>query len=629
MVRPERVFIFKYVFLLVFVSVVAGLTFPQAGVCQVNPFESEVIGIDAAGSAGTTRNEKAEIAEEFQAIKSFNAKNENAALQRFYFPVAGWTGRLMLPSPDKRLPDGSVLVYLTGAAKPEMIGKTFRLVRKPRDENEEWVEKLRTDVSISEKVLAAAKKSGDKIPFALNGLKRVSSLESLAAARPGEMDVAIPEPEMSGNILIIKDDPIQISGSRKALVRFIGPAKGAYRRVMHYNAGTGSFNGPSEYVSIPEISFRDSKKDVVPMSSTVGIENARSNEEGWYIYGSDKGGFFHVEALEPRSVLRVGNPPAISGSDQIKEYLAKSAYAGIKTDFSRQVQWLPAEKKDSGWPVGTRGLLIHAFGWRKSPLEKSSGIILGLVTGHFAFGQAEVVECPITGEPRWDIDYFQIYVHNRNHIVSCAQKWHAYVGNLRRGWMYTVPVIDTIVKLPEKGIIKTPTGEINMFSLIRKEFEKMMAIYRTGSGTGATAVRTDVSCVQDSHAALYAFFRELQAMLKNENRNPAGLDADNSLEARIAKMIKDIEANITFHGIPSGKWKAFYDNPDRQRYSNPFTVVFDTVLSAGTMFPRNAKDKMIEMFAEHGLPMYNILISQAGGRIDKLTPVAPTSPRRR
>ncbi len=620
----------RFQFVKLLCVLVVCLVFPRMGICQVNPFEAEVTGLGISGSSGPSRIEKAEVSEDYQAIKDFNAKNDKVVIDRYYFPIAHWTGRLVLPSPAKRLPDGSVYIYLTGAAKPGMAGKTFRLVRKQRDENDEWVEKLRTDVNIAEKVLSAARKSGDKIPFALNGLKNVSSLESLAAARPREMDVAIPEPEISGDVLIIRDDPIQISGARKALVRFVGPAKGSYRRITHYNAAAGSFSGPSEYVSIPDFFFRDSKKDVVPMSSTVDIENARSNEEGWYVYGSYRAGLFHVEALEPRSALKVGNPPAISGSAQIKEYLAKSAYADIRTDFSRQVQWLPADKQDDNWPVGTRGLLIHAFGWRKSSLEKNnSGIILGLVTGHFAFGQAEVVKCSITGEPRWDIDYFQIYVHNRNHIVSCAQKWHAYVGNLRRGWMYTVPVIDTIVKLPENGVIKTATGEINMFRLLRKEFEKMMAVYRTGSGTGATAVRTDVSCVQDSHAALYAFFRELQSLLKKENANPAAIEAESFVGARIEKLIKGIEANITFHGIPSGKWKAFYDNPDRQRYTNPFTVVFDTMLSAGTMFPRNANDKMIEMFAEHGLPMYNILISQAGGKIDKLVPVAPSSPRRR
>ncbi len=44
--------------------------------------------------------------------------------------------------------------------------------------------------------------------------------------------------------------------------------------------------------------------------------------------------------------------------------------------------------------------------------------MLNLVTGHFAFGFAEVVKDRFTGEPRWDIEYKQVYGHNREEVVS-------------------------------------------------------------------------------------------------------------------------------------------------------------------------------------------------------------------
>ncbi|HAE40843.1 MAG TPA: hypothetical protein DCG57_19750, partial [Candidatus Riflebacteria bacterium] len=438
-----------------------------AGTCLAQPFSNDTIKIDKAGSStpATTGSEKAKaiLPKDLQTALDFNDRVDKTTLAKYYHPVAEWTGRLILPEPHKRLPDGSVYIYLTAAAKPEMVGKTFRLVRVARDAADGWIEKLRPDVKISEKALAAAKKGGNKIPTLLNGLKRVSPLESLAAARPGEMDVIIPEPAIEGTLLMIEDDPIQISGSRKALVRFEGEATGFYRKAVHYNPGSRSFNGPAEYVRIDQRYFRK-KDDTIPMTCTAGIENSAGNKDGWYIYGNLRAGMFHVVALEPRAALRVGNPAAINGSREIKSNLAKSAFAGLKPDLSRQVQWLPDKAAQNLWPVGTRGMLVHSFGWRKSPAEKNnSGVILGLVTGHFAFGQAEVIECPITGEPRWDIDYFQIYVHNPNHIVSCTQKWHAYMGNLRRGWMYTVPVSDTVVKLPGDGMIKTAGGEFDMF----------------------------------------------------------------------------------------------------------------------------------------------------------------------
>jgi len=618
------------------------LTLLPAVVCQAQPFTDDKVSIQkssVATPATTGAATKAVLPKDQQTALDFNDRVDKKALEKYYYPIAEWTGRLILPEPQKRLPDGSVYINLTSAARPEMIGKTFRLVRMARDAYDGWLEKIRPDVKISAKAQADAKKVGNKIPLLLNGLKRVSALESLAAARPGEMDVIIPEPTIAGTLLLIEDDPIQISGSRKAMVRFEGQAAGFYRKVLHYNPKSRNFSGPAEYVRIDQRYFRK-KEDTIPMTCTTGIENSAGNKEGWYIYGTRKLGMFHVEALEPRAALRVGNPAAVTGSKEIKNYLAKSAFAGLKPDLSRQVQWLPDKAAKNLWPVGSRGMLVHSFGWRKSPSENfgwrkspseknNSGVILGLVTGHFAFGQAEVVKCPITGEPRWDIDYFQIYVHNPNHIVSCTQKWHAYMGNLRRGWMYTVPVSDTIARLPDNGLVKTAGKEFDMYRMLRREFEKMMAVYRTGGGTGTTAVRTDISCVQDSHAALYGTFRELEKFIKGANPAESANNANNSLKSRIEKMVKDIEANITFHGIPSGKWKAFYDKPESERYTNVFTIIFDSILSAGTIFPRNANDKMIEMLADHNLPMYNILTSQIGGRIEGLVPLAPTSPRRR
>ena len=159
------------------------------------------------------------------------------------------------------------------------------------------------------------------------------------------------------------------------------------------------------------------------------------------------------------AALRIEPTTTVIGRAEIKQYLAEKEFAGLQPDVTRQTLWLSGSGSESGssdilglWPVGTRGLLIHVFGWRKSPREgKNGGVILGLVTGHFAFGEAQVVKCPFTGELRWDIEYFQIYVHNPNGIISCTQKWHAYMGNLRRGWMFTVPVSDTIVQLPGQG----------------------------------------------------------------------------------------------------------------------------------------------------------------------------------
>ncbi len=557
------------------------------------------------------------------------AFNKGRKTGLFYKPTGRWTGRLTLPGPEQRLPDGSVFIRLSSAPDSSLINKTFRLVRIVTDPADSWVETMRPDVQIDEKKMAAALKKGDRIPVKLNGLKRVSVLESLAAARPGEMEVVIPDPSVQGDRLLIDEDPIQISGSRKALVQFVGPAMGRYRKVRHYNQASGAFDGEEEYVSIPSKYFRKAD-DVIPMTCTDGIENSESNTDGWFLYGFHASGFFNVEALEPRRALSVAPDASRSGSEDIISFLAEGNLTELRPDLTRRMTWLPSSASNVTWPVGTRGLVTHLFGWRRAPNEKSSGVILGLVTGHFAFGQAKVVKCPFTGEPRWDIDYFQIYVHNPNGIVSCTQKWHAYMGNLRRGWMFTVPVSDTIVVLPDQ--VK---GEINgrpydLYRGLRREFEKMMALYRTGSGTGLTAVRTDVSCVQDSHAALYGAiktFEQLQKPLRDGTASGQSSRAASALE-KISKLVQDIERNITFHGIPSGKWKAFFEKPEAERNANIATILWDSMLSAGTIFPRNANDKMIEMLATNQLPMWNILVCQIGGKIPGLEPLAATSPRR-
>lgn len=613
----------KYFKFIGLVSIVFNLF--ASPVFSVSPFAEEAVSVNKSENNSVAAT--AEIAAnsgEIPEVIALNSPENVSVCKKHFKPIGAWTGSLILPPSSKRDAEGSVFIKITSSPDSEKIGKIMRLTRKPLDELDQWVENLRPDVNINQKKAEAALKKGDAIPISLNGWKKVSSLESLAAARPGEMDVLLPEPEVSENRLVIKEDPVQISGAEMALIKFVGPARGKYRKIAHY--GSGSFDGPEEYVCIVPEYFRK-QGEAVPMSSTIDIENSNSNKEGWYIYGKRDGNVFDVEAIEPRAALRVGNAAVVSGKDGIKEFVLKNALKELKPDIFRQTL-LNTNSGDNSWKVGSRALVAHVFGWRKSPAEKrTSGIILGLVTGHFAFGRAKIIECPFTGEPRWDIDYFQIYVHNRNKIVSCTQKWNAYMGNLRRGWLFTVPVADTMVQLPENGFTSIGDKKIDLYRVMRNEFEKMMSIYRTGAGTGLTSVRSDISCVQDSHAALWASFKRLDdlfAQIKGDLNANAEL-----IKTKAGQLVKDIEKNITFHGIASGKWKEFYQKPDAKRYANVFTILWDSMLSAGTIFPRNANDRIIEMFAEHNLPMYQLLVCQMGGKIKGLMPVAPTSPKRR
>jgi predicted Abi (CAAX) family protease len=75
------------------------------------------------------------------------------------------------------------------------------------------------------------------------------------------------------------------------------------------------------------------------------------------------------------------------------------------------------------WAIGDHALLIHAFGGIGGPGgEPTPGFT---VTGHFAFGEAEVIADPFGGEPRFDLRYHQIYANNPDGIVAGSQEWSA------------------------------------------------------------------------------------------------------------------------------------------------------------------------------------------------------------
>lgn len=59
---------------------------------------------------------------------------------------------------------------------------------------------------------------------------------------------------------------------------------------------------------------------------------------------------------------------------------------------------------------------------------------------------------------------------------------------------------------------------------------------------------------------------------------------------------------------------------------NAVAAVLNTVLGAKTMFPRHANDEILNLAADRGHSMWNILTVQVGGSIPGLLPKAPTSP---
>ncbi|HOY67691.1 MAG TPA: hypothetical protein PLP29_12445 [Candidatus Ozemobacteraceae bacterium] len=546
-------------------------------------------------------------------------------------PVGEWTGRLLLPKPDQRDPSGGVPFKVENSPIPGLVGRILWVRWDTSRPWDQWFETLRFDISINPGRLAKTMKSGIHLPVALDGWKRVSALESLAGARPGEMTVLLEHPVLDGDVLRITEEPVQICGSRVALVRFERPAGDNRYRVTHFNPTAGDFSGPAETVSIPETSFTGPDTPVA-RSSTIGIERSRFNADGWYAYGRHENGIFIVEALEPRALMRIQADRTVSGVGPVKDYVSHEHLADLSPGLARVTELVPG--RQHAWKEGDRGLLVHLFGWRHHPKDKG-GVVLGLVTGHFAFGLATVVRCPFTGEPRFDLEYLQCYAHNRVNIVSGRVKWHDYTGSLRRGWMYTIPVSDTIVRIPELEPYDFGGWVVQPWNGLRRQFEKMHAVYRTGAGSGISTVWPDVSCVQDSHCALYSALRTFEETIATSGRvkawlNGAGSDKDEVKRyLRLLLLVRHVKKCITTFGLAQGNWREFLRNPLATRDPNAVAMVVNAALSRNSVFPRKGNDHLLHMAADIEYPMWSILACQIGGLIPELTPLAPTSPTAR
>nr|MDZ8021638.1 hypothetical protein [Nostoc sp. SerVER01] len=88
----------------------------------------------------------------------------------------------------------------------------------------------------------------------------------------------------------------------------------------------------------------------------------------------------------------------------------------------------------SKWQEGDKAILLHLFGGIGGHKAEPLGIPY-TITGHFAFGIAEVIRDEFTKELRFEIKYHQIYAHNPDGIIAGTHTWADYMGNLQRGWL--------------------------------------------------------------------------------------------------------------------------------------------------------------------------------------------------
>ena len=314
------------------------------------------------------------------------------------------------------------------------------------------METVTTTIELGKEARQAAAE-GNEVPIRLDG-RRVGPLQSLAGARRRDditvalegvrlEAVTLNEAGLEGGNLRISRPPVQITGRWQGLVTVVGPATGEdLWQVRHFNSARGGFDGEPETIRIPALPpDRYGRRVLDP----AGLAASPLNGQGWLIQGAPaRDGVFTVQALTPYAWLELTPSRVLRGSAPSLEYAHHDSWrTPLRRGSLQSTALMPDGVRSPNWRVGERALLMHLFGGIGG--KDGEPVQRWTVTGHFAFGEAEVVRDAFTGRPRLQIRYHQIYANNPNGIVSGSQDWSAYAGSLQRGWIGLRPFSDVLV----------------------------------------------------------------------------------------------------------------------------------------------------------------------------------------
>ncbi|MCP9848345.1 CPBP family intramembrane metalloprotease [Cyanobium sp. Morenito 9A2] len=573
-----------------------------------------------------------------------------------YRPHADWLGRLILPSEQElaQAPDapGEDWVWIeleqTPAALAPLRGQRLRLSWTDDPRLSRLVRAVTTDIRL-DAAARAASSDGNVVPLRLNGRRQVGPLQSLAGARPrDDITVELEEVEVAAAAgeapsLRIGRPPIQTTGRWMALVRILGPAPAAAGgassdrfRVQHYDRQRGAFSGPITTVRIPQ---QPPNRYGRWMSSPRGVASHPIGAQGWYLYGSpDATGLFTVQALRPRALFQLRTDRERRGLGAALRHLQRDNWspASLQRGSYSRVELAPTAPLP--WRLGDHGLVIHTFGGIGGP--QAEPVPFFTVTGHFAFGEAEVVRDPFTGEPQFALHYHQIYANNPDGIVAGTQDWSAYAGDLRRGWLGTRPFSDLLVKL---DLFDEPTGPgprsgaqpLSLLLELQLQAEVLMARYRSGDGTGFNGVGAAISCVQDSSQALAIAVERLRQRLASVPRPGRSSGSLSSPETRriaaLDQLTHSLDGLLTPFGQMRADWRrngALVDQAaqgsDQGAAFRRHTGLRETLLSWRTVLPRRGHDDLARLFLAHGAQLHVVRTNQIPGGDGRLAPLAPT-----
>ena len=578
-----------------------------------------------------------------------------AFTRNWYLPVADWVGRLILPPVEESEQTGGDWVWfeVQHAPQSDLVGQVVKLTWQSTPELQAYVDAVTVDVTFGE-VAARSQHQGDVVPIRLNGRQQVGPLQSLAGARPVDdvfvRLVGVEFQQADEPVLAIRQPPVQVGGRTVALVKLLEtvprsplpqgcpgaqPCPSEYFRVRHYNPLTQEFDGLETVIRIPQ---QPRDRNGRFMSTSRDLVQSPAGSAGWYVYGSfDGSGVFTVQSLKPRLLMQLQPDQLVSGATDGLNFIDQQNWQGMplqKGTLERSLLSISDVDESiakTAWQIGDRGLVIHLFGGIGG--ELAEGGTPGSVTGHFAYGVAEVVRDAFTGEPQFAITYHQIYAHNPNAIISGAQDWSAYTGSLDRGWLGTRPLSDVIVKL---DIFTEPfdlgSQPLSLFESLLTETQVIAARYRTGDGTGVATVSPATSCVQDSSQAFYIAIEAVKqkALETPEIANWLATNPDDPGAGKFWAFVnlgKDLVDLLAPYGVVRPDWqhnaKALAGVNSRNGFVSSRSLV-NTLLSWRSMMPRRAHDELSRTFLEHGAQLWFLRTNQVGGWDSEIVPLAPT-----
>jgi hypothetical protein len=544
-----------------------------------------------------------------------------------YVPVAEWIGRLILPQRDARFGGALFEVHRAPAAQADLVGKTVKLRWGADADLKERLRAVVRDVNFSAEATHASVYGGLVMPDRLNRWRMVDPLESLAGAHPND-DVIV---KLAGDVAVegrgadatlrIAVEPVQISGEYYGLVTFLGPAESAGDyRVAHFDRASGSFSGSREIVRMPPV-VPDG--DGNANSEASGIERSPLNADGWYVYGAlDDRGAFLVQSLAPRALLRARAPRPLENAREARRYANKDSWRDLVAAKGGIIA-----AGSAPWNPGDRGLLVHTYGGIGGAKRESS-VVGPFYFGHFAYGLAEAVEDPLSGELRFELTYYQVYTQNTDGLIAGKLHWSRYMGDRQYGWAGIRPVCEAILRLDafagafELGDDRRASA-LDAFML---QLEAMTARYRIGDGTGGTFVSAANNCSQDSNRALFGTLQAIERFIKSHPaREQWKLEHPDQVDRfdTLVSLLRDLRKQLQPFGYARKDWKLNEYNLGGTAEDAPIQNFVSALGSWRSILPRLAYNTVVDAFLRHDSTAWVIGTNQIGGERPDIAPVVP------